>query len=145
MLFTVASFVGSIFSPPVGVIFAGIMMWITGVQIKPYYNGKKAFSKITPAKAIHLAVNMKGQAIEYKKKSKNKSIPFENIRYIKYYFYYISYSECGQHLQNAISLEIATTDYKKEKYYSFLHKNEIPHWSKFLEELPYNVPVLNQK
>lgn len=145
VLIILSSFVGTLFSPLGGVAFAGAMMWFTGAKIKPYYNGKKAFSNISAHKGIHLAVNLKSQSIEYKKKDKKTSIPFERIKYIKYYFDYIPYAECGKHLQNSISLEISTKDYKQIRFYTFLHQNEIPQWSKFLEELPYTIPVLNQK
>ncbi len=127
------------------IAFLAVSIWGSNNLLKPYYTGKREFSTISSRKATHLAVNMKNQVIEYRRKDKKKSIPFDQINYINYYFDYIPYNECGQYLQHVISLEIVLTNHKKMNFYTFLHKNEIPHWSKFLEELPYSIPVLNQK
>lgn len=144
-LITIAVFIGKFTVWQISLAFIAITLWLTGEKLKPYYNGKKKFSKITSNNATHLALNSKKQALEYKRKSKNESISFEKIKHIKYYFDYIPFNECGQYHQQVISLEIATIDHKKIRFYTFLHKDEIPEWSKFLEELPYNLTVLNQK
>ena len=145
ILIMLTTFVGGLFSPPAAVAFFILAIYFTSLQLKPYYYGKRKFSKITAKKGIHLAVNMKNQSIDYMKNNKPVRIPFDEIKHIKYYIDYIPFSECGQYLQQSISLEIMTKEYKKTKLYTFLHNNQIPQWSSFLEDLPYHLPVLNQK
>ncbi len=145
VLITITFFIGQFTIPHIALLFFIFVIGITVELVKPYYKGRRNFSRITANQATHLAINMKKQAIEYKRKNKKQTISFDKIKHIKYYFDYIPYTECGQYLQNVVSLEIATKDNKKIKHYTFLHKNEIPNWSKFLEELPYNLTVLNQK
>lgn len=145
VLIMLSVLIGNLTFGQIGFIFFIFAIWGSNQILKPYYKGKREFSTISPHKATHLAINMKNQAIEYRKNKKKDSIPFEKINYINYYFDYIPYNECGQYLQHVISLEIVLTNHKKMHFYTFLHKNEIPHWSKFLEELPYSIPVLNQK
>jgi hypothetical protein len=145
LLITTSVYLGKLLTWEVGFVFTLISIWLTGEVMKPYYKGKRKFSRITYSRGIHLAVNMKNQMLEYKKKNKQKSIPFDKIKHIKYYIDYIPFHECGQYLQQAVSIEITTIDHKKTRLYTFLHKNQMPQWSKFLEELPYNLSVLNQK
>ncbi|AFM04427.1 hypothetical protein Fleli_2043 [Bernardetia litoralis DSM 6794] len=146
ILITIAVFIGNFTGIwQLVMAFLAISIWGSNKLLKPYYTGKREFSSISSRRATYLAVNMKKQAIEYKRNKKKDSIAFEKIKHINYYFDYIPHSECGQYLQQVISLEIATTDHKKINFYAFLHKNEIPHWSNFLEELPYSISVLNQK
>ncbi|WP_291724692.1 hypothetical protein [Bernardetia sp.] len=145
LVITIAVFLGSIFAWPVGWAFIGVSGYLINEIIQPYYRGKRKFSKITAKKGFQLAVNMKNQTVEYMRKNKKISIPFDDIKHIKYYIDYIPFSECGQYLQQSVSLEIMTKEYKKTRLYTFLHNNQIPQWSQFLEDLPYHLPVLNQK
>ena len=61
-------FLGKLFVWQVGMAFIMATGYFINEAIKPYYRGKRKFSKITAKKGFHLAVNMKNQSIEYMKK-----------------------------------------------------------------------------
>ncbi len=92
-----------------------------------------------PKRATYIALDLKNYSIHYKKESNIIEISFDAISSIKYSLDYISFDEY------VLSL---TTNIEKEqqmKYYVVINQSQTCYWSKFLEELPHNIPVLNQK
>ncbi|WP_338760263.1 hypothetical protein WAF17_13265 [Bernardetia sp. ABR2-2B] len=132
-------------SPIYGVIFLGVVLSLVGIIVNLYRNKKSFIGKDNPKKATYVALDLKNQSINYKKKDRKNIINFAQVRVLKYSLKYISSQICRKEDSYILSLEINTKQYQKIRFHTILHKNEIPHWSKFLEELPYTIPVLNQK
>jgi len=128
-----------------GMIVTSLIVWVISFFVQNHYK-KKTF-KITSAvsETTYLVIDLKNQSINYKKENKEIKIGFNQINQLKYSLIYMPFKECAKHNQFILSLEFLTHEDKKVRYYTVFHEKEIPHWSKFLEELPYSIPVLNQK
>ncbi|WP_375559241.1 hypothetical protein ACE193_16075 [Bernardetia sp. OM2101] len=138
-------FIGIKTSPIYGVIFLGIALSMIGVAVNLNRRKRSFIGKDNPKKATYVALDLKNQSINYKKKKIENKINFTQIKELKYSLKYMSAQVCRKEDNYILSLEIKTKEEKKIKFHTILHQDKIPNWSKFLEELPYSIPVLNQK
>ncbi len=100
---------------------------------------------INPKKATQITLNTKAQGITIKKKNKIDTFKFDEIEELRYFVEYVSALESDDYNQCALSIRIMTSKNKGNIYYTLLHTDELPKWSEFLEELPYNFRVMNRK
>ncbi|PIY08496.1 MAG: hypothetical protein COZ18_11950 [Flexibacter sp. CG_4_10_14_3_um_filter_32_15] len=142
-LFFIAVIVGYYFMPLVGVISAFGVGGIIAAIMHSQKSNSLFKKKINPKKASYLALNAKKQAITIKKKAIEETINFEQIEQLNYSFNYIRSNNVADTLNYSLSLEIISNTNQKSNYYAVLHQDEIPYWSEFLEQLPYNLKVLN--
>jgi hypothetical protein len=126
-------------------IILSIIVWIISLIFKTKQKKRAFRRKQNVSKSIYLAIDLKNQSINYKKGNKISKIDFDQLSELKYKLKYMPFKECAKHNQFILSLEFLTQENKKIRYYTVFHEKEIPNWSKFLEELPYTIPVLNQK
>jgi hypothetical protein len=133
-----AILIGSLTTPLVGLGFVILCLFVLGGVVSSYVS-IDIEKKINPKKVNYLALDLKNKSINCKKGNKETKIVFDEIIELRYSLNYNSNREY------VLSLEIVTKKEKKIKYYTLMNRDEIPHWSKFLEELPYNLTVLNQK
>lgn len=138
-------FIGANTSPIYGIIFLGIALSMIGVAVTLNRRKKSFIGKDNPKKATYVALDLKNQSINYKKKKNENKISFTQIKELKYSLKYLSAQVCRKEDNYILSLEIKTQQEEKIRFHTILHQDEIPHWSKFLEDLPYSIPVLNQK
>jgi len=106
----------------------------------PYFRTKQSISKNT-----YLALDLKNQSINCKKRQNVNTISLNQLSELKYKLNYMPFKDCAKQNQFILSLEFLTQENKKIRYYTVFHQDQIPLWSNFLEELPYNLTVLNQK
>ncbi len=123
---------------------AGIA-WIISLFFKAHQKKKSFRREQNVSKSIYIALDSKRQSINYKKGQTISKINLDNLSELRYKLGYMPFKECAKHNQFILSLEFLTKESKKTRYYTVFHQSQIPQWSKFLEELPYNIPVLNQK
>lgn len=126
-------------------IFLTIVAWIISLIFKTKQKKRAFRRKQNVSKSTHLAIDLKHQCIIYKKGQKESKINFNQLSELKYKLNFMPFKECAKHNQFILSLELLTKENKKIRYYTVFHEKEIPNWSKFLEDLPYSIPVLNQK
>ncbi|WP_375558632.1 hypothetical protein ACE193_12840 [Bernardetia sp. OM2101] len=98
--------------------------------------------KINPKKATQITLNTKAQGITVKKKDKINTFKFDEIQELRYFVEYISDADASNYNQCALSIRIITSENKGKIYYTLLKTDELSKWSEFLEELPYNLKVL---
>ncbi len=137
--------VGSITQPLLGLLFIVGVFSSLGLYMKNSYEKEVFRIKPTPKESYYLAINSKQQSITIRKKDKVEQINFTDITKVNYSLGYQNYQISGKHHQHTLYIEIKTKLKEDKEIYTVIHKDEIPHWSKFLEELPNNIPVLNQK
>jgi hypothetical protein len=143
LLVVLAIFVGSVVHP-----LAALLSVIAMIGALAYYLNKQTSStlikrEINPNTATYIAFDMKAQGITIKKKAQKETIKFDQIAQLNYYVEYVSNSYLDN--QCALSIRIETHWSKGKTYYTLLPIEEISKWSEFLEELPYNLRVMNLK
>ena len=141
---TIGVLIGNLTTPLVGLVFMVLCILIVRLIVKFYFvvDVKKS---IDPKKVVRFALDLKSHSINCKKRNEETKIDFDKIKELKYSLEYISHAVCGKYHHCILSLIISTKRNKKAKYYTIFHQDQIPQWSKFLEELPHYLPILTQK
>ncbi len=147
ILLLVSTFwLGANTSPIFGALLGFLELGVLGIIAK-IYKKKQAFQiKDNPKKATYMVLDSKNQSINYKRNNKEIRVKFDEIKELKYSLRFMSSMYANAIADSHIlSLEISTTQQQKISYHTMVLAHEISYWSKFLEELPYTIPVLNQK
>ncbi len=142
-IFFIALIVGSYSTPILGVLSGFGVIGIFAALMHKRKASSLINKKINAKKASYVALNAKKQAITIKKKKVEQLISFDQIQQISYTFKNIRSDTSNSYHNYSLSLEIISKENKKANYYAILHQDEIPKWSAFLEELPYNLKVMN--
>jgi len=149
LLTAIAVLIGSITTPIVALLCVVGMIGTT-----THYLNKKTSTtfikrEINQNKATHIAFDMKAQGITIKKKVQKQTIKFEDIKELNYFIEYIASTGTDDFNKSALTLQIIYYKDEKKKrttittHYTLLHSEEILKWSDFLEQLPYNLKVMN--
>ncbi|WP_338793306.1 hypothetical protein [Bernardetia sp. MNP-M8] len=146
MIYTSSSLLGlGIFTVLIGyfisVILAGLVCFGLVILIATKMNDKQEEAKYgissNPKKDIYIAIDSRNQSLQIKQNKKRQSLPFKKTRQIEYSLVYMQPNYI-------LTLEITPISMreKKIKYHTSINNDEIIKWSEFLEELPYNLKVL---
>lgn len=97
--------------------------------------------RINSRNAIQIRLDAKQQTITVKKKNKTTTIRFDEIKVLRYFIENV-HTDVINYEKHALSIQIITSKSDGDIYYALLDVDEISKWSNFLEELPYNMKVL---
>jgi hypothetical protein len=131
----IAFLIGSYVSELLAAAFLISLIIFVSVRVNQKEEG---MASIPPLKKTnYIAIDYKNQSLQIKKGDEKQNLPFSKIEQIEYSINYV-YPLC------ILSLEIAipTLSKKKLNYYASINHGNVPDWSDFLEELPYNLKVL---
>lgn len=142
-LFVAAILVGFYTTPILGIVAGFAIGGIIAALMHSQKSTTLFKKKVNAKKASYLALNAKKQAITIKKKEVQETISFSDLEQLNYSFNYVRANNADDLHNYSLTLEIIPKNNEKVTYYTILHQDEIPYWSNFLEELPYNLKVLN--
>ena len=126
-------------------IALSIIAWAISLIFKRNQKKRAFRKKQSITKSTYFAFDAQTQSISYKKGIKTNSIDLSQLSQLNYKLNFMPFKECAKHNQFILSLELITNENKKIRYYTVFHEEQIAHWSKFLAELPYHLPVLHLK
>ncbi|WP_338760418.1 hypothetical protein WAF17_13575 [Bernardetia sp. ABR2-2B] len=146
LVYTSSSLLGlGIFTVLIGyfisVILAGLVCFGLVILIAIKMDEKQEEAKhgisSNPKKDTYIAIDSKNQSLKIKRNKKQQSLPFKKVRQIEYSLVYMQPNYI-------LTLEITSISMRENtiKYHTSINNDEIIKWSNFLEELPYNLKVL---
>ncbi|WP_375558631.1 hypothetical protein ACE193_12835 [Bernardetia sp. OM2101] len=127
--------IGSYISEFLAVVFMIFLI----VFISNHIN-KKEKDKIStphPKETNYIGIDHKNQSLQIKRGNEKQNLPFSKIEQLEYSIDYV-YPLCILTLE----IMIANLSKKKLNYYANINHSDVSDWSNFLEELPYNLKVL---